>query len=541
MKNWTSMLIALVLTAALCFGAAAGMAEGVLTLPSAVKEIQAEAFAGAKGFAEIILPEGVEKIGERAFAESSIEQIRIPDGVTDIGTGAFYNCVDLVSADVSDGVTEIADYLFWRCLKLEQVDIPAGVTRIGEHAFSACIALPEIEIPDGVTEIGEYAFSECASLTEVTIPGSVQSIGRMAFYSCLDLQTVVIEDGVKEIAQSAFLYCTSLTRVEIPASVTSIHPQAFYDCDELTIYGETGSYAQTYAAEWGIPLISEAEAAFEYVVVYGGAKVTGYTGSDVNVVIPETLGGYPVTAMERTFDSNRTVETVVLPSTLKKIVKPLVCGCNKLKEINIPASARFVGDASVLWNCQALQDHDGFVIIDGCLYDYADEEHRVYGFRNEKESGTLTLPDGITEISSQVFSHLRISAVVFPGSLKIIGENTFEKCPFLKFVEIPGTVEKIKTGAFQKCASLDTVKLGSGVKAIGANAFASPVRDICIPASVKQLGKEIFGPYDNNKSNWGSKVSGICIHTQEGAPIVEYAKQYAGVHVVFDYDEAMKE
>ena len=52
----------------------------------------------------------------KGLAESSIERIRIPDGVTDIGTGAFYNCIDLVSADVSDGVTEITDYLFWRCL-----------------------------------------------------------------------------------------------------------------------------------------------------------------------------------------------------------------------------------------------------------------------------------------------------------------------------------------------------------------------------------------------------------------------------------------
>ena len=84
--------------------------------------------------------------------------------------------------------------------------------------------------------------------------------------------------------------------------------------------------------------------------------------------------------------------------------------------------------------------------------------------------------------------------------------------------------------------------MADGVQSIGTNAFAdcNSLREVCIPASVKQLGKEIFGPYDSNKSNWGSKVSGICIHTQEGAPIVEYAKQYAGIHVVFDYDEVMK-
>lgn len=325
-------------------------------------------------------------------------------------------------------------------------------------------------------------------------PNSVTALKRLWSYKKLEDDTLIITS-----------YKGEETDVAVPAMIGKA---------KVTVIGE-----EAFAASSWISRIKNREAR---------KKIRSIT-------IPEG-----VVELQSTLLDLDELEKVVLPSTLKKIVKPLVCGCNKLKEINIPASARFVGDASVLWNCQALQDHDGFVIIDGCLYDYADEEHRVYGFRNEKESRTLTLPDGVTEISSQVFSHLRISAVVFPGSLKIIGENTFEKCPFLKFVEIPGTVEKIKTGAFQKCASLDTVKLGSGVKAIGANAFASPVRDICIPASVKQLGKEIFGPYDSNKSNWGSKVSGICIHTQEGAPIVEYAKQYAGIHVVFDYDEAMK-
>ena len=94
MKTWTSMLMALVLTAVLCFGAA-GLAEGILTLPSAVKEIQAEAFAGAEGFAEIVLPEGVETIGERAFAESSIEKINLPRSVESIADDAFKGCDEL--------------------------------------------------------------------------------------------------------------------------------------------------------------------------------------------------------------------------------------------------------------------------------------------------------------------------------------------------------------------------------------------------------------------------------------------------------------
>ncbi len=471
MKNWTSMLIALVLTAALCFGAAAGMAEGVLTLPSAVKEIQAEAFAGAKGFAEIILPEGVEKIGERAFAESSIEQILIPDGVTDIGTGAFYNCVDLVSADVSDGVTEIADYLFWRCLKLEQVDIPAGVTRIGEHAFSACIALPEIEIPDGVTEIGEYAFSECAALTQVTVPGSVKSIGQMAFYSCLDLETVVLKDGVESIDNNAFFYCPYLTRVEIPASVTSIGMSAFGDCDELMIYGETGSYAQTYAMEHGIPFISEAEAAYEYVVVNGGAKVTGYTGSDVNVVIPETLGGYPVAELERTFDSNRTLETVVLPSTLKTL------------------------GGYTFWGCESLR--------------------------------SVTFNSEITEIGEYAFFQCRVLAdFMLPTSVKKIGTAAFSGCHALTKLPFGGHVETIGARAFEEGWGFVSLDIPDGVKIIGTSAFADGqyMKKVVIPASVTSIGANAFS----------GSIYGLEIYGYTGSAAETYATNNSIPFVALD-------
>ena len=57
-----------------------------------------------------------------------------------------------------------------------------------------------------------------------------------------------------------------------------------------------------------------------------------------------------------------------------------------------------------------------------------------------------------------------------------------------------------------------------------------------IPKSVKKLGKEIFGDYDDN-AIFLSKVTGICVHTQEDSPAVEYMKKYSGVYVVFDYDE----
>ena len=54
----------------------------------------------------------------------------------------------------------------------------------------------------------------------------------------------------------AFYGCTNLTKITIPESVTSIESFAFEDCNNVTIYGYTGSYAETYAEENDIPFVS---------------------------------------------------------------------------------------------------------------------------------------------------------------------------------------------------------------------------------------------------------------------------------------------
>ena len=58
------------------------------------------------------------------------------------------------------------------------------------------------------------------------------------------------------IGDNAFYCCDSLTNITIPDSVTSIGDYAFYNCTNLTIYGYTGSYAETYAKENNIPFVS---------------------------------------------------------------------------------------------------------------------------------------------------------------------------------------------------------------------------------------------------------------------------------------------
>ncbi|MBQ4268012.1 MAG: leucine-rich repeat domain-containing protein, partial [Clostridia bacterium] len=69
--------------------------------------------------------------------------VTVPDGVTGIGTRAFWNISELKTVKLPDGVDYIGDYAFYSCYQLQQVEIPDSVKIIGEGAFADCYELSQ--------------------------------------------------------------------------------------------------------------------------------------------------------------------------------------------------------------------------------------------------------------------------------------------------------------------------------------------------------------------------------------------------------------
>ena len=109
--------------------------------------------------------ENVTFIGAKLYSPDIQGEIVIPNGITKIPPGAFYNCSKLTGVTIPDSVTSIIDYAFYRCENLTTVTIPEGVTSIGYRAFYNCSKLTGVAIPDSVTSIGEYAFYNVAEIT----------------------------------------------------------------------------------------------------------------------------------------------------------------------------------------------------------------------------------------------------------------------------------------------------------------------------------------------------------------------------------------
>ena len=224
-------------------------------------EIPEFAFSRCDSLSEVILPNGIQRIGEKAFYNcSQLSHITIPKTVVECGSEAFYGCKLLETAGPIDGGYDIEfswdfkipDKAFSWQENLTKIVLPAGLNEIGSSAFEGCSKLTVVDIPDGVTTLGDEAFCGCSGLTSVAIPDSVSNIGNSAFSGCLSLTNVTIPSAVTSLGSNTFNGCSGLTSITIPASVTSIGDRAFDKCDSLKDVYFTGNEDEWNAIAIGI-------------------------------------------------------------------------------------------------------------------------------------------------------------------------------------------------------------------------------------------------------------------------------------------------
>lgn len=84
--------------------------------------------------------------------------IVIPEGVTKIGIRAFYRCKTIESVKIPGTVTNFMNSAFEMCTSLRKVIIDEGVERIGSSAFTNCSNLSAVVLPSSITVIPDYAF-----------------------------------------------------------------------------------------------------------------------------------------------------------------------------------------------------------------------------------------------------------------------------------------------------------------------------------------------------------------------------------------------
>lgn len=203
----------------------------------------------------------VTEIGERALQRVNITEVILPEGITKIGYKAFFMTKSLQKINFPKSLKAIEQQAF-RGSGLTEVNIP-GATAIGNAAFLSCIGMKTLTIPN-VTFLGTMCFRHCSQLKTVTVPVSANigkscdaslagykllfdlikdkkkkkyyenNSGNVAFGDCYNLTEAILQDGITTVPEAMFSFCGDLKNITIPASVKSVQDDAFRRCFSLT-------------------------------------------------------------------------------------------------------------------------------------------------------------------------------------------------------------------------------------------------------------------------------------------------------------------
>lgn len=142
------------------------------------------AFSGCDWLLRVIWPENTEwffEIGEGAFKNTNLSEIRIPKTTEFIGPQAFMNSA-ITSVEFEEGnksLKTIPEYCFYGCF-FKKFPIPSFIKSIGDYAFAQCQFTDVPHLPYGLKEIGSYAFFNHKKWDKLEIPETVTDIGEYA-------------------------------------------------------------------------------------------------------------------------------------------------------------------------------------------------------------------------------------------------------------------------------------------------------------------------------------------------------------------------
>jgi len=468
------------------FLANTGITEFVV--PEGVEEIGEDAFSSNEQLTKLILPSTLKTIGERAFSNTSLKEIVFPASMKTIPEGILEN-TQVEKIVLSEGVEEIGDYAFANNKLLKSVVFPSTLKKIGRGAFMNS-NLESVTLPSGLEEIaekaffnnklsavtlptylktlGDYAFSN-NNLKEVTLPSRLEVLGT-AFVDNSELSKITFSEGLKEIT-SAFSG-TSIKSVVLPKSLEKIGDRAFYNLKSL--------------ADISIP---------ENVTSIGNEAFynTGLTSIDLPANL-KTIGWYAF--------SGTKLKKVVLPSQVETIGNHAF-SIESLESVHIPKSLKSVTSSystryiyhaswkSVEWGEYYNAIFSGDKNLKTVTFEDGISEI-ISGLFKETGINKIDLPSSVTKIGSSAFANSDLTTINLPSSLSEIQDFAFANTK-LKEITIPDSVEKIGYGAFDSVKTLDKVILPTNLKEISSKTFyKTNISKITIPESVSSIGGIAF-------------------------------------------------
>lgn len=211
-----------------------------LILSSNIKFIGSAAFDYNTSIEELRIPNGVEQIDVSAFMQwKALKKVVLPSS-TVLSPGAFrydenietFECDDASRYKFESGclIDKTNNQLVYGTFNAE---IPETVNSLANYSFAGCTRLRSITLPDSITYIPTDAFAGCSNLVDIQLGNNITTLGQSAFYQCTNLKSVVLPDSLVRINILAF-GLSAIETLRIPASVKQIELNPFLNCHNLT-------------------------------------------------------------------------------------------------------------------------------------------------------------------------------------------------------------------------------------------------------------------------------------------------------------------
>ena len=262
------------------------------------------------------------------------------------------------------------------------------------------------------------------------------------------------------------------------------------------------------------------------------AEITGYNGSDTELVFPEEIDGYTMVAIadnafKGTVTSYRNFTSVTIPETYTRIGDNNFYRYYDLAEINLPHTLTYIGINSFVgtkvyednyWYCIANNQSAVFYIGEYLIFSNQNQNYKDYyainpgtkliatgAFVNNDDLPGVIIPEGVEYIGPSAFAGcFWFCYAVFPNTLKSIGKYAFAANDMLDAVVIPEGVSEIDELAFYNSEQFLTIY---GVKGSAAEEFANKrglefieTKDI-VYGDIDQDGTVTITDYSSTKSN----------------------------------------